>query len=191
MDRKEAKSDLRAGLDSLGAVIERVEQCEVPVVARLAGPARAGGLGLVAAADIAISVDTATFAFSEVRLGVVPAMISGVILDRVSPRAGRELMLTGRTFDAAEAAVIGLINESVPKERLDAVIQRHLDALAAGERGALVATKALVTQHQITRPPMSELVGISQQFFTSPAAAEGMQAFVEKRAPAWAADNPQ
>jgi methylglutaconyl-CoA hydratase len=186
MDLKETKADVLAGLESLGALIERIEHCAIPVVARLAGPARAGGLGLVAAADIAVSVDTATFAFSEVRLGVVPAMISGVVLDRVSQRAGRELMLTGRTFGAADAAALGLINRAVPAEYLDAAVRCHLDALTLGHRDALVATKALVAQHRSARPAMSEMIGLSHRFFTSPAAAEGMRAFAEKRSPSWA-----
>ncbi|MFF2028043.1 enoyl-CoA hydratase-related protein [Streptomyces sp. NPDC058171] len=185
MDLREAAGDPRAGLDDFAALLDQVEHSPVPVVARLAGPARAGGLGFVAAADIAVAVDTATFAFSEVRLGVVPAMISGAVLDRVTSRASRELMLTGRTFNAAEAATIGLINTAVPADTLDDVVRGYLDTLILGEPHALAATKSLVTRTHNQRPPTAELVSLSQTFFTSPEAKEGIRAFTEKRAPAW------
>ena len=107
------------------------------MVARLAGPARAGGVGLVAACDLAVAADTATFAFTEVRIGVVPAVIAVTVLPRLLPRAAHELFLTGETFDAARAAAIGLINAAVPAERLDAEVARYVGLLRLGAPGAL------------------------------------------------------
>src|SRR4051812_7179828 len=120
MDLKEAGGASAAdqGVNEFPAILELILTGAKPVVAQLAGPARAGGVGLVAAADIAVAVEEATFAFTEVRIGVVPAVISVTVLPRLLPRAANELFLTGETFDARRAASIGLINSVVPAEAL-------------------------------------------------------------------------
>src|SRR5690348_11275469 len=93
----------------LGGLLRALWECPRPVVARVGGPARAGGLGLIAAADLAACPTDATFAFSEVRLGVVPALISATVLPRLTSRAAAELFLTGETFDGTRAAQVGLV----------------------------------------------------------------------------------
>ena len=133
MDLKEAGSpdSSTAGVNEFPEILTRIWTSPKPVVAKLAGPARAGGVGMVAAADIAVAVDSATFAFTEVRLGLVPAVISVTVLPRLLPRAAHELFLTGEKFDAGRAVEVGLLNAAVPADRLDAevdALHRHARA---------------------------------------------------------------
>jgi methylglutaconyl-CoA hydratase len=172
---------------SLPAILERIWTSPKPVVARITGPARAGGLGLVAACDIAIAADTVSFALTEVRIGVVPAIITAVILPRTSPAAIHELMLTGDRFDARRAVEIGLINHAVAADDIDAEVGRFTDMLALGGPLALAGTKQML---RMRRPgdiaeELAELGDLSARYFGSAEGAEGMRAFIDKRAPAW------
>lgn len=189
-DLKETSA--QGGVDPEGAslpdILQRIWHSPKPVVARVAGPARAGGLGLVAVCDIAVAADDVSFALTEVRIGVVPAVISAVILPRTSPAAIHELMLTGERIDASRAAEIGLVNHAVPQADLDGEIRRITDMLALGGPNALAGTKQMLRG---TRPgdladELAVLGDLSSRYFGSTEAAEGMSAFVEKRAPAWA-----
>jgi methylglutaconyl-CoA hydratase len=171
----------------MGLALAALWDSPKPVVARVGGAARAGGLGLVAAADIAVCADGATFAFSEVRLGVIPAVISATVLPRLAPRAANELFLTGDTFDGSRAAEIGLVTAAVPAADLDAAVARYATALRRGAPTALAAAKSLL-RRGATRPlheELAELTELSVRFFTSAEAREGVQAFFEKRDPAW------
>jgi methylglutaconyl-CoA hydratase len=158
-----------------------------PVVARLNGPARAGGLGLVTACDLAVAPDTATFAFTEVRLGVVPAMIAVTCLRRMNPRAAAEYFLTGESFDAHRAQEIGLINRTVPADELDAAVAHYTGMLLRGAPEALALAKRLPR----TVPGLSVEEGfaamteLSTERFSSAEAKEGIAAFLEKRDPRW------
>jgi methylglutaconyl-CoA hydratase len=125
-------------------IMERIWTHPKPVVAKLAGHARAGGIGLVAAADIAVAAQGASFAFTEVRLGVVPAVISVTVLPRLAPHAAHELFLTGESFGATRAAAIGLLNSAVPADRLDAEVDRYTAMLLQGAPEALAVTKQLL-----------------------------------------------
>jgi methylglutaconyl-CoA hydratase len=156
-------------------------------VARVAGAARAGGLGLVAAADIAVCDAAATFAFSEVRIGVIPAVISSTVLPRLAPRAAAELFLTGDTFDGTRAAAIGLVTKAVAAGELDATVARCVQSLVRGAPGALAAAKVLARRDRSAsiRDDLAELTELSVQFFTSAEGREGVMSFMEKRAPAW------
>jgi methylglutaconyl-CoA hydratase len=160
-----------------------------PVVARVGGSARAGGVGIVAACDIAVTAADATFAFSEVRLGLVPAVISVTVLPRLLPRAAHELLLTGEVFDGDRAAAIGLVNSSVPGDRLDEEVTRYTDALQLGGPTALAAIKGVLRQDRY-RPvaeQFADMQALSARFFAASEAQEGMRAFAEKRPPAWVA----
>jgi methylglutaconyl-CoA hydratase len=171
----------------MGLALAAVWDCPKPVVARVGGPARAGGLGLVAAADIAICTTEATFAFSEVRLGVIPAVISATVLPRLAPRAANELFLTGDTFGGARAAEVGLVTRAVAAADLDAEVARAVDALKRGAPAALAAAKALVRRSgRPVREELAELTEVSVRFFTSDEGREGVRAFLEKRDPVWA-----
>jgi methylglutaconyl-CoA hydratase len=170
----------------MGEVFAAIWESPKPVVARVGGPARAGGLGLVAAADIAICSTDATFAFSEVRLGVVPAVISSTVLPRLAPRAAAELFLTGDIFDGTRAAHIGLVTAAVAPADLDATVARFAHSLCQGAPGALAATKQLLRRDAPPiRAQLAELTTRSVEFFGSDEGREGVRAFAEKRAPSW------
>lgn len=189
MDLKEALGpDATAqGVREFPAILETIWTSPKPVVARLAGPARAGGVGMVAACDIVIAADDVTFAFTEVRIGVVPAIISVTVLPRLLPRPAHELLLTGETFDAGRAEQIGLINRAVPTDRLDAEVARYVDMLALGAPDALAATKQVLRAEPTSS--MSEtfehMLALSARHFASEEGQEGIRAFAEKRRPAW------
>ncbi|WP_019811430.1 enoyl-CoA hydratase family protein [Saccharomonospora halophila] len=189
MDLKEAKGagEGQQGVNDFPDILQRLWTSPKPVVARLAGPARAGGIGLVAAADIAVAVDTATFAFTEVRIGVVPAVISVPVLPRLDARAAHELLLTGDTFDARRAAGIGLLNAAVPADELDTTVRRYVDSLVRGAPTALAATKELLQGETARTMPerFEAMQGLSARFFASAEGQEGIAAFAEKRTPTW------
>ncbi|GAA3466711.1 enoyl-CoA hydratase-related protein [Nonomuraea roseola] len=158
-----------------------------PVICRMNGTARAGGLGLVASCDFAVAPLTASFAFSEVRLGVVPAMISVPVLRRLQARAASEYLMTGEVFDAARAEEIGLINRAVPMEELDATVARYADMLVKGGPEALAITKRLVRDLPSVsfEEGLRQMAALSAQRFTSEEGQEGIAAFMEKRPPKW------
>jgi methylglutaconyl-CoA hydratase len=189
-DLKETAAALSGGgmpAGRMGDVLAAIWESTTPVVARVAGPARAGGLGLIAAADIAVCVADATFAFTEVRLGVIPAVISAVVLPRLTPRSAAELFLTGDTFDGVRAAAVGLATAAVPAERLDEAVAGYVRSLIRGAPTALGATKQLL-RRSAARPIRDELAELSRQsvgFFTSAEGREGVAAFAERRDPSW------
>lgn len=158
-----------------------------PVVGRINGHARGGGLGLVAACDIAIASEEATFGFPEVRIGVVPAIVSVAVLPRLTDRAAVELFLTGETFDARHAAHVGLVNRAVPAEELDAEVDRCLAMLRRGGPEALAQVKPMIAR--VRALPMDnafqEMGALSAARFASEEAQEGRRAFADKREPAW------
>jgi methylglutaconyl-CoA hydratase len=158
-----------------------------PVVARLNGPARAGGLGLVTACDLAVAPDTATFAFTEVRLGVVPAMIAVTCLRRMDPRAAAEYFLTGEVFDARRAQEIGLVNRAVPAGELDATVAHYTGMLLRGAPQALAIAKTLprVVPALEVEEGLARMAELSARCFASDEAKEGIAAFLEKRDPRW------
>jgi methylglutaconyl-CoA hydratase len=189
MDLKESRGAgaQDQGVNEFPAILERIWTSRTPVLARLAGPARAGGVGIVAACDIAVAVDTATFAFSEVRIGVIPAVISAVVLPRLTSRAAAELYLTGATFDGSRAERIGLVTAAVPAAELDEATERYVDALRLGAPGALAGAKNLLTRPSsgTLRDDLEELTEMSVSYFGSAEAIEGITAFREKRDAAW------
>ncbi|MBJ7451815.1 MAG: enoyl-CoA hydratase/isomerase family protein [Blastococcus sp.] len=155
-----------------------------PVVAVVRGPARAGGVGLAAACDVVVAASSASFAFSEVRLGLVPAVISAVVLPRMTTHVAHRLMLTGEVFDAATAAAGGLVDLVAEPDELDAVVAGQLTALAAGAPTALAETKRLLRSHQ---PDLAfgDLLALSARFFSGEEGQEGIASFREKRPARW------
>ncbi len=168
----------------LPSILQRIWTHPRPVVAKLAGHARAGGIGLLAAADVAVAAQGATFAFTEVRLGLVPAVISVPVLPRLLPHAAHELFLTGETFDAARAASIGLLNSAVPADQLDTEVDRYTAMLIKGAPEALTLTKQLL-HAPTTVPDFPAMLELSAARFASAEAQEGIRAFAEKRSPSW------
>jgi methylglutaconyl-CoA hydratase len=144
-------------------------------------------VGLIAAADLAVCAETATFAFSEVRLGVVPALISATVLPRLAPRAAAELFLTGDVFDGARAATIGLVSAVTSAEDVDEIVRRWCDSLTRGAPEALRTTKELLRRSSTgsLRADVDALAEISLRFFGGAEGREGVAAFREKRDPSW------
>ncbi len=191
MDLKESRGAgaQDQGVNEVPQILQTLWTSPKPVVAKLTGAARAGGVGLVAACDIAVAAAEATFAFTEVRIGVVPAVISVTVLPRLLPRAAHELFLTGETFDARRAAAIGLLNSAVPADALDGEVRRYVEALRLGAPGALAATKAMLGRERPATldAQFAEMLELSARHFAGAEGQEGIRAFAEKRPPAWAA----
>jgi methylglutaconyl-CoA hydratase len=168
-------------------ILTAILESPKPILARVAGPARAGGIGLLAACDVVVAAASATFAFTEVRIGVVPAVISVTVLARVLPAVAHELFLTGEVFDGTRAAAIGLVNSAVPAEELDAEVARYVSLLVQGAPGALGATKSLL--RNAPHGPLAErfavLTEMSARHFAGEEGREGMSAFAEKRPARW------
>ncbi|WP_261718711.1 enoyl-CoA hydratase family protein [Streptomyces sp. FZ201] len=171
--------------DALVALLKQIVELPRPVVARVTGHVRAGGLGLLAACDIGVASHTASFAFTEVRIGVAPAVISLPLLPRTDPRALARYYLTGERFDAAEAARIGLLTAA--GDDVDAVLEPVLDGLRRSAPEALAETKRLLTARVLESfdRDAAELTALSARLFASPQAREGMTAFLERRDPPW------
>jgi methylglutaconyl-CoA hydratase len=189
-DLKETAAAYSSGtvpVSMLGDVLAAVWECPKPVVARVAGPARAGGLGLIAAADVAVCAREATFAFTEVRLGVIPAVISATVLPRLAPRAAAELYLTGDTFDGKRAEEIGLVTAARPADAVDATVAAYCAALVRGAPKALAGTKELLRRERRAdiRAELADLTNLSTGYFLSEEGREGVAAFREKRPARW------
>lgn len=154
-----------------------------PVVLRLQGAVRAGGIGLVAAADVVVASEQATFALTEVKLGLAPAVISLTVLPRLTSRAAAYTFLTGETFGAAEAERMGLVTRAVPADGLDAEVQRVCASLATGAAQGLRETKALLARDLLDRIDRlgDEVTEQSARLFASDEAREAMRAFLSRK----------
>jgi methylglutaconyl-CoA hydratase len=168
-------------------LMEAVDRCPKPVVGRINGSAIGGGVGLVCCCDIAIAVERAKFAFSEVRLGLVPAVVSPYVLRKIGPGFARELFLTGERFAAAEAWRIGLIHQVVPEEALDDAVLEKVEMLLQGAPAAQAAVKALIrmVEPQSLDNVRASTAELLAQRRASREGREGMSAFLEKRKPNW------
>jgi methylglutaconyl-CoA hydratase len=165
-----------------------VDSCPRPVVGRINGAAIGGGAGLVACCDIAVAVERATFAFSEVRLGIVPAVISPFVLAKIGVGPARELFLTGERFKAPRAAAVGLVGHVVAdEEALDEKVAERISALLQGAPRAQAAVKDLL--RDVAHRPKGEMRAETSALIASRRASdegrEGMSAFLEKREPWW------
>jgi len=170
------------------ALLQQLLQLPKPVVARVDGHVRAGGIGIVGACDMAVAGPAATFAFTEVRLGVAPALISLTTLGRMTDRYAARFFLTGETFTGPVAQEAGLVTAAV--QDAAAEVDTICDALRLGSPQGLAETKALITAG--ARDAVGQLGeatrALSQRLFESAEAGEGMQALREKRPPSWATD---
>jgi len=159
-------------------MLEAIDSCPAPVVCRVHGYALGGGSGLVACADIAVATPDAAFGFTEVRLGIIPAVISPFVLPKIGP-AARRYFLTGERFGASEALRIGLVSEVA--ENSEAAVAAIVDALLAGGPEAVREAKRLVRE----RPTGIETARIAAARRTSAEGQEGLRAFLERRRPTW------
>ena len=174
----------------LAALFASIRDCPMPVVARVQGAAMGGGSGLVAACDIAVAADSARFAFSEARLGLVPAVISPFVMPRIGASAARELFLTGEIFDADHAKAIGLVHRVVAEDALDEAVEKRVRALLKAGPEAQAAVKALVlhldTAPEDARDYTAALIAARR---ASEEGREGMSAFLEGRKADWIAES--
>jgi methylglutaconyl-CoA hydratase len=164
----------------LRKMLETIDACPAPVIARVQGHALGGGCGLVACSDIAVAAPDTQFAFSEVKLGIIPAVISPFAIAKIGPSAARRYFVTGERFDAATALRIGLVHELA--EDLDAAVERLLGELRSAGPEAARHAKKLVLE----RPDGLATERRIAQRRTSDEGQEGLRAFIEKRNPSWA-----
>lgn len=174
---------------SLALLFETIDLSPKPVVARVQGAALGGGGGLVAVADVAVASAEAQFGFTEVRLGLVPAVISPFVLRKIGPSAARELFLTGERFGADKALAIGLVHRVVPASELDSAVGERVRELLQAAPGAVAAAKALVRDVAGRRPQdvLDLTAGRIAERRASAEGQEGLRAFLEKRKPGWSA----
>jgi methylglutaconyl-CoA hydratase len=185
-----SSSPARGGRTARSPIVELLDRMwngPKPIIAAVNGAAFGGGLGLVAAADIVIAAESAKFSFSEVHLGVIPAIISVVCIPKLGPHRAMRLFLTGERFGASEAVGYGLVHKAVPDGELGAAVAVEIAAIRRGGPLAVAAAKRLV--RQVSRDSMEDAFGwtqkLSAELFASAEAAEGIAAFREKRSPAW------
>ncbi len=191
-DLKEQRAANEAGgqaqpVNELPGILTKLWTCPQPVVCRLNGPARAGGVGLLASCDLVVAPAEVTFSFTEVRLGLVPAIITVPLLRRVAPQALHRLFLTAEVFSAEQARSIGLVDEVAAAGELDAAVSRLVSLLMRGGPQALELTKQLTPRVRSlsTEAAFAYLTQLSADRFASAEGQEGLQSFAEKRDPAW------
>ncbi len=183
-----ADGGMEEGTRALLRLLRDILTSPKPVVARIAGAVRAGGLGIVGACDIAIAADPVTFAFTEARLGLAPAIISLTTLPRMDPRTAARWFLTGESFDALAAAGAGLLSQAVPPGDLDAAVGGVVESVLLSSPQGVAETKRLLAGGllRVIDEHGPAMVALSARLFASEEAQEGMRAFLERRPPRWA-----
>jgi methylglutaconyl-CoA hydratase len=175
----------------LAACLRTLEELSLPVIARINGNVFGGGVGLVACADIAIAIESAKFALTEVRLGIVPAAISPYVVAAIGTREARRLFLTSASFDGLEARSLGLVHFACPGTELDSLVAKQADLVLQGGPAALRAAKQLIRDVGILqdRDGLGEHTArLLASLRISPEGQEGLSAFLERRKPGWIKD---
>ena len=175
---------------ALAEMLRVMYECPKPTIARIQGDVYAGGMGLVAACDMAVSVDTANFCLSEVKLGLIPATISPYVIRAMGARAAHRYFLTAERFDAKEAHRIGFVHEVVSADQLDAKVAELTNALVSASPNAVRSCKTLVQEvagQDIEAPLIGRTVEGIADIRTSSEGREGVQSFLQKRKPSWLA----
>jgi methylglutaconyl-CoA hydratase len=172
----------------LAEMLRVIYACPKPTVACVQGDVVAGGMGLVAACDIAVSVDTAHYCLSEVKLGLIPATISPYVIRAMGARTAHRYFLTAERFSAAEALRIGFVHEVVSAEQLDAKVAEITTALCNASPNAVKVCKKLlqdVADREISQPLIDATVAGIADIRSSPEGKEGVTSFLQKRRPSW------
>jgi methylglutaconyl-CoA hydratase len=176
--------------EALANLFATIDRSNKPVIGRINGAAIGGGSGLVATCDIAVAVERARFAFSEINLGIIPAVISPYVLAKIGAASGRELFLTGELFPATRALQIGLVQYVVPEEMLDERVNALLSALHSSGPKAIAACKELI--QQVAPVPKEQAkdytIEVIAKLRVSEEGIEGIRSFLEKRKPQWMND---
>jgi methylglutaconyl-CoA hydratase len=164
-----------------------LDRMPIPLIGRVHGAALGGGAGLCAVCDIVVAADDAVFGFTEVKLGIIPAVISPFVLVKIGRSAARELFLTGARFSAGRAREIGLVHAVVPNGELDAMVDAYVAELLTSAPEAVAAVKTLVPE--VARRGPGEATALTSEAIAhrrvSAEGQEGLRAFLEKRTPAW------
>jgi len=172
---------------AMSRMFASLNELPVPLIGRIHGVALGGGAGLAAVCDVVVADEQALFGFTEVKLGILPAVISPFVLAKIGRSAARELFLTGARFSAARAKEIGLVHTVVPNHELDNTVGTYVSELLSSAPDAIAAAKALIPSvwgrsiedaMPITAPAIAERR-------VSPEGQEGLRAFLEKRRPTW------
>jgi methylglutaconyl-CoA hydratase len=181
--REENLADARKA----ASMFHRLDNLPVPVIGRIHGAALGGGSGLAAICDVVVAAEDAVFGFTEVTLGILPAMISPYVVRKIGHSAAREWCLTGARFSAARGKDMGLVHEVAAAERLDLAVDRYVQLFRKAAPSAIAATKALLRDVYGRRP--ADVLGLTVDAIAaqrvSPEGQEGLRAFLEKRPPAW------
>jgi len=183
-----SRAENEADAQKMARMLRAIDACPKPVVALAHGAAIGGGVGLVAAADIAIAAEGTVFSLAEVKLGILPSVISPYVLRAIGPRSARDLFLTGDRFDAREALRIGLVHQVVAADDLEEAGRRKVASLLASGPEAVGVAKKLIEQVTGKSPDeaMALTVSTIAERRASAEAKEGLTAFLEKRRPSWA-----
>jgi methylglutaconyl-CoA hydratase len=171
----------------MAAMFRAIDECPLPVVGRIQGAAFGGGVGLTACCDVVVAAEDARFSFSEVKLGIVPAVISSFALAKIGPGAARRWFLTAEVLSAAQAREAGLVHEVAPADELDARVTRIVTALAANGPLAVREAKALIRRvaGMDREAALEHCARTIARVRVSPEGQEGLRAFLESREPAW------
>jgi methylglutaconyl-CoA hydratase len=175
--------------EDMARVMERLDTLPMPVIGRIQGSALGGGVGLAAICDIVVAADDAVFGLTEVKLGILPAVVAPYVLRKIGISAARELFLTGVRFDAERARQLGLVHEVVPADALDAAIAKRVADVLAGSPTGIARAKALIREIAGIHP--EDVIGVTTNAIASQRVSEegqeGLRAFIEKRKPSWSA----
>jgi len=182
-----SREENEADAGRFASMLRALDELPIPTVARVNGTCLGGGMGLISCCDIVVAADAVDFGFTEVRLGIAPAVISTFVLPRIGASGARRYFLTGEIFKAAEAKAIGLVHEVVPVEDLDGAVGRLIDAISGNGPRAVAAAKRLIREGLSLRrdDAIENAVRTIAALRTSPEGQEGLGAFLEKRRPAW------
>jgi methylglutaconyl-CoA hydratase len=182
-----SEADNASGAARMATMFLRIARCQKPVVVRIHGHALGGGSGLAAAADIAIATESTQFGLTEVKLGIVPAVISPFVMQKIGAGRARALFLTGERFDGREAERIGLVHKAVTEDRLDQEIERVVGELLSSGPAAVASAKRLI--QAVGALSLEDAIPITAEWIatlrSTSEAKEGMGAFLDKRKPSW------
>jgi methylglutaconyl-CoA hydratase len=172
---------------ALAGLFHAMNSCPQPVVGRVHGAALGGGMGLIACCDVVVASEDADFGFTEVRLGIAPAVISAFVLPKIGVAAARRWFLTGEIFKAETARAMGLVHEIAPAGGLDAAVERLIAAIAGNGPRAVAEAKRLIRENTALSRDLAieNSVRAIAALRASPEGQEGLSAFLEKRRPAW------
>jgi len=176
-----------ANARALSVMYRTIDACPKPVIAKIHGAALGGGAGLVAVCDIAIAASDAVFGFTEVKLGIIPAVISPFVLAKIGPSHARALFLTGERFDAKRAHAIGLVHEVVVGDTLDVAIERVVTEILSAGPTAIAAAKNIIARVRATSydQTLDLTAQATAEQRVSAEGQEGLRAFLERRQPNW------